>query len=126
MTILAFLLNLPWTLAGLLLGVISVPRSIRLHFKPFALVITVRSFWWQTWLPGYGGVRASSIGAVVLLGKNLLPNDLEHELVHVAQYEREPFIHPILYTYQSLRYGYKNNKYEVEAYTKAKNKYVEK
>jgi hypothetical protein len=126
MILLAFLLNLPWTLAGLLLGIISLPRGIRLHFKPFGLIITVRSFWWQTWLPGYGGVRASSIGAVVLLGKKLLANDLEHELVHVAQYEREPLIHPFLYVYQSLRYGYKNNKYEIEAYTKAKNKYVEK
>jgi len=126
MIILTFLLNLPWTLAGLLLGIISLPRRIRLNFTPFALIISVRSFWWQTWLPGHGGVRASSLGVVVLLGKNLLSNDLEHELVHVMQSEREPFIHPILYTYQSLRYGYKNNKYEIEAYRKAKNRYVEK
>jgi hypothetical protein len=126
MTILAFLFNLPWTLVGLVLAIISLPRGIRLNFKPFALIIAVHSFWWQTWLPGYGGVRASSIGAVVILGKKLLANDLEHELVHVTQYEREPFIHAFLYIYQSLKYGYKNNKYEVEAYAKAKNGYIEK
>lgn len=126
MPTLSFILNLPWFCLGLLLGLISVPQNSRLHHKPFALVFTVRSFWWQTWLPKYKGVRATTIGSVVLLGTRLLPKDLEHELVHVMQYKRAPFIHPFLYLLETLRHGYRANKYEVEAYRKAGNRYVEK
>lgn len=122
----AFVLNLPWMLLGLLLALLSVPKSVRVHHTPFALIFSVRSFWWQTWLPGYKGVRATTTGAVVLLGEKLLAHDLEHELVHVAQYQREPFVHAFLYVFASLRYGYRNNKYEIEAYKKAGNAYLEK
>lgn len=66
-----------------------------------------------------------SIGSVVILGGHLLRGDLEHELVHVEQSIQEPLIHPFLYTYESLRHGYRNNKYEIEAYKKVGNKYVE-
>ncbi|HKU18104.1 MAG TPA: hypothetical protein VJP80_02415 [Candidatus Saccharimonadales bacterium] len=86
----------------------------------------MQSFWWQTWLPGYKGVRATTTGAIVLLGNKLMANDLEHELVHVAQYQREPFVHAFLYVFASLRHGYRNNKYEIEAYKKAGNVYLEK
>ena len=65
-----------------------------------------------------------AMGNIVLLGKNILDNDMEHELVHVEQFEREPFIHPFLYQYQNLVYGYKENKYEKEAYGKAGNTYI--
>lgn len=126
MTALAFLLNLPWTLVGFILAIVSLPRNIRINAKPFAFVILVRSFWWQTWLKSHKGVRASSIGNVVLLGNNLLPKDLEHELIHVRQYEHMPFIHAFLYLYESLRHGHRKNRYEIEAYEKAGNKYVEK
>jgi len=121
-----FVLNLPWTILGILLALLSAPRNVRFHRKPFALIFSVRSFWWQAWLPGYKGVRAASIGTVILLGPKLLPQDLEHELIHVEQYQREPFIHVFLFVYQSLRYGYRKNKYEVEAYKRAGNQYVEK
>jgi hypothetical protein len=122
----AFLLNLPWMLLGILLALLSLPIKLRLHKKPFALIFTVRSFWWQTWLPMYKGVRACTLGNVMLLGSKLLPNDLEHELIHVEQCERVPLFHPFLYVYQTLRYGYKKNKYEAEAYSRAKNTYIEK
>jgi hypothetical protein len=89
------------------------------------VIITVKSFWWQNWLRGHKGVRAMSIGSVIILGQNLLENDLEHEVIHVEQSIREPFLHPLLYAYQSLRYGYRKNKYEIEAYEKAGNKYIE-
>lgn len=125
MRAIVFLLNLPWTVLGLLLAVISLPRGVKIHSKPYALIFTVRSFWWQTWLPGYKGVRASTMGHVILLGAALLPGDQEHELVHVAQYVREPFVYPFMYAYQTRKYGYKNNQYEVEAYSKAGNLYVE-
>jgi hypothetical protein len=41
--------------------------------------------------------RASAIGHVVILGPNLEDKDLEHELIHVEQYERMPLIQPFLY-----------------------------
>jgi len=126
MSLLAHILNLPWTALGLLGAIASVPKSVRTHQKPLALVVIVRSFWWLSWLPGYKGVRAATLGNVVLLSSKLLPNDLEHELIHVEQNRREPLIKPFLYVYQSLRYGYKNNKYEIEAYKRAGNEYVEK
>jgi ASC-1-like (ASCH) protein len=65
-----------------------------------------------------------AIGNIVLMGPKLLANDLEHELVHVAQSMREPLIHPFLYQIENARKGYRKNKYEMEAYTKAGNAYV--
>ena len=50
--------------------------------------------------------------------------ELEHELVHVQQAIREPLIHPFLYALESHKHGYRNNKYEVEAYQRAGNKYT--
>jgi hypothetical protein len=125
MVLIATLLNLPWSLVGVILAIISWPRSITFK-KPGAIVVEVEGFWWQSWLKGRKGVRAMSIGSVVILGRHLLNNDLAHELIHVEQSIREPFLHPLFYLYQSLRHGYLNNKYEVEAYQRAGNKYIEK
>lgn len=67
-----------------------------------------------------------AIGHVVLLGPRLEDKDLEHELVHVVQYQRMPLIHPVLYIVELIRKGYRNNKYEIEAYQKAGNIYKDK
>lgn len=41
---------------------------------------------------------------------------LQHELVHVEQYEEAGLVMFLLkYIWQSFRYGYHNNKYEIEA-----------
>lgn len=124
--IFAFLLNFPWMLLGVLLALVSFPTKLRLHTRPFALIFTVRGFWWQAWLPSHKGVRACTLGNVILLGTKLLPNDLVHELIHAKQCERVPLFHPFLYLYETLRRGYKDNKYEIEAYTKANNAYTKK
>jgi hypothetical protein len=63
-------------------------------------------------------------GNIVLLGSNALTNDLEHELVHVEQFEKYPLIQPILYMLESIRHGYLNNRFEREAYEKAGNRYI--
>lgn len=118
-----YLLNLPWTFLGLLCSLLSFPNKVTLNRNPRAIVISIQSFWWYAWLPGMKGARAMAIGNVVLLGPHILDKDLEHELVHTEQFNREPLIHPILYWCQSLRYGYRNNKYEKEAYDKAGNIY---
>jgi hypothetical protein len=123
-TMIPIILNFPWTLLGLLCALISFPTKIKFSPTPPAVILQVRSFWWYTWLPKSKGARAMALGNVVLLGPNLLEKDLEHELVHVEQAMKEPLIHPFLYQYQNLKYGYKNNKYEKEAYEKAGNTYV--
>lgn len=66
-----------------------------------------------------------TLGSVVLLGPKLLKNDLEHELVHIKQHQREPFVHPILNQIEILRHGYRENKYEHEAYSTTDSIYVE-
>jgi hypothetical protein len=120
---LAFILNLPWTIAGLLCAVISIPYRIRFRAKPTAIIFNVRSYWWYSWLPGKRGVRACAIGHVVLLGPMEMTNDLEHELIHVEQAEREPLVRPLLYFLETMRHGYRRNKYEDEAYRRAGNVY---
>lgn len=53
-------------------------------------------------------------------------NDLEHELIHIEQHMREPFIHPFLAAIELAKNGPRNSKYEKEAYDKANNKYTER
>ncbi len=125
MKFLAFVLNLPWTILGLIFSILSIPKSISFSKSHIAIVFDVRSFWWYSWLPNMKYARGMAIGHVVLLGK-VLENDLEHELVHVKQSIRTPLIHPFLYFLETMRKGYRNNKYEVEAYGSAKNLYVER
>ena len=84
--------------------------------------MNVKSFWWVAWIHSHRGIRAAASGNVVLLG-NVQKSDLEHELIHVKQYMRQPFIHPFLYVLESMRHGYRDNKYELEAYRLAGNLY---
>ena len=64
-----------------------------------------------------------AIGNCVLLSSSTQPKDLEHELIHVLQHARAPIIYPVLYYTELLRKGYRNNKYEEEAYRIAGNDY---
>lgn len=118
-TLFSTLLNTPWTLAGLLVAMVCVPTHVKIINH--AIVFNVKSIWWQF---GYlKGVRAANIGQVVLLGPKLDPQDLAHELVHVEQYMRYPLIYPFLYYYELATKGYRNNKFESEAYKRAGNTY---
>lgn len=118
---LSFLLNLPYTILGLLIAIVSFPTDFRVNQRPFALIISVKSLWWSF----HKGTRASTVGYIVLLGPKEETNDLEHELIHVQQYKRLPFIFPFLYLFELLKNGYRKNKYEEEAYFLAKNIYRE-
>ena len=76
-----FILNLPYTVSGIIAAIISVPVSVSCNRKPTAIIFHVRKFWWVF---GYmKGARAMTIGHVVLLGEDVETGDLEHELVHV-------------------------------------------
>lgn len=123
--VIAFVFNLPWTLIGFVLVMISLPKRLTISKKPFAFVWRVSSFWWAKILPAKKGVRGMALGHVVMLGPLEREKDLEHELVHVEQYVREPFVHFILYNIEYLQNGYRNNKYEVEAYDRAGNLYLD-
>lgn len=122
MQLVAFTLNLPWTILGLILAFLSLPKSIKLRKKPLSIIFEVRSFWWYSWLPGKQKIRAVTNGHVIQLGPLERPKDLEHELVHVEQAIREPLIHPLLYMIENMRHGYVENRYEEEAYSRADNR----
>jgi uncharacterized membrane protein len=108
-----FILNIPFTVIGLLVALISIPTKISFRKNPYAFIVKVRKFWWAV---GYmKNIRAGTIGNVVILGPNLADNDLEHELVHVEQHDRLPVIFPVLYYIELVRKGYRSNKYEEEA-----------
>lgn len=119
MKYIAAILNIPWTVAGLVAGLLAIPKRIQLRREPLAVILHVRSFWWFAWHPRARYARAAAIGNVVLMGPKPFDGDLEHELVHVKQFEREPLIQPFLYAWQTFRYGYRDNKYEREAYDTA-------
>jgi hypothetical protein len=126
MKVLRVLLNSPLSLTALLGAALGGIKSVSLHKSPPTLVIHVHSFWYKTWRKKNKGVRGSAMGNVVLLGEKLLPKDFEHELIHVEQAMKYPLIQPILYWVEIKRHGYRDNKYEIEAYKKAGNTYLEK
>lgn len=112
-----FILNLPFTLTGIIPLILSVPYQFKLVYSPIALVFKVKSFWW-----GFGRInrkktRAMTIGHIILMSPKELKNDFEHEIIHVKQAERYPVIYPFLYYYELLKKGYRKNKFEDEAYT---------
>jgi hypothetical protein len=119
-----FILNIPYTVIGLILALASIPVGVVFKTNPYAFVINVKIFWWAV---GYmKNARAATIGHVVILGPDIEDKDTEHELIHVEQYQRTPLLHPILYYAELIRRGYRNNKYEVEAYRRAGNIYRDK
>ena len=124
MQFITFILNLPWTIALLIAALFSLPRKFELHHSPFALVIHVHSFWYYQWIPFQIGVRAMTLGNVILMGPKLLKNDYEHEIVHIKQHQRMPIFHPVLNAIETFRYGYKRNRYEREAYSTTNSTYV--
>lgn len=117
-----FILNIPFTLIGLLPAVISGPTKVRLHKNPLAIVIRIKKFWWVFGYMKYA--RAMTIGHTVILGPKLLKNDLEHELVHVKQIQKYLYLFPILYYYELFKNGYRKNRFEDEAYTLSNSTYL--
>jgi hypothetical protein len=75
-------------------------------------------------LPRIGGVLARMNGPaaavtlyrtiVVRPGVELTPSLLAHELAHVRQWSNDPLF-PLRYCVATLKHGYNNNPYEVEA-----------
>lgn len=119
---LTFVLNLPWSILGFFLSLLSIPCRVELRKNPPSVIFRVRSFWWYSWLHGKKNTGALTNGYVIQLGPLEKPNDLEHELVHVEQSIRELLIHSLLYMIENMRHGYMENKYEKEAFERAGNR----
>lgn len=114
MKIILFILNLPFTLTGLIPLILSVPYDVRFIKNPYAIVVKIKKFWWVF---GYlKKSRAMTIGHIILLGPRELKNDLEHEIIHVEQCDRYPVIYPFLYAYELIKKGPRLNRFEDEAY----------
>ncbi len=75
-------------------------------------------------VPAIGGVLGKMGGpaSAVTLGRTIVVHPdvrlsrrlLVHELTHVRQWEEDPLF-PLRYALESLRRGYRNNRYELEA-----------
>ena len=105
---------------GLLLGrPITLPRDLPESLIPPGVVL--REGRLVPWIGGLLGKMPASAAAVTLgrtivvdPGTRLTKQLLVHELTHVRQWREDPLF-PIRYTLASLRHGYWNNPYEVEA-----------
>lgn len=110
-----YLLNLPWTLLGLCNVIFCVPYKV--EFRKDAIVFrTLHLGLLQIYAPKGKGY---SLGNMVVVRRNASEKILHHELIHVEQHMRYPFICAFLYHYELLRLGYFNNKFEVEAYDRS-------
>jgi len=99
----------------------EVPRE-ELPGAPLPPGVTVRR---NRWIPAIGGVGGNMKGAAaaVTLGGTILVHPeagideglLVHELVHVRQW-REDRLFAVKYVAEWVRRGYRQNRYEVEAY----------
>ncbi len=114
--LLTLMLNTPWNVLGLGAALISIPNDVTINRSKQACVFTVQSLWWARPLFKFRNVRAVTVGQVVILSPSASLQDINHEYVHVEQSVRMPLIHPILYTIETIKNGYENNKYEKEAY----------
>ena len=68
------------------------------------------------WALGQSSVLGIALGRTVFLapGAPLHPALLLHELAHVHQFQRD-YAFVIRYVWQTVRYGYRHNQYELEA-----------
>lgn len=70
------------------------------------------------YLSGMGrSAAAVTLGRTILLHPSVPPEPrlIRHELAHVAQWRRHPFTFPFRYTAAHIRFGYRDNPFELEA-----------
>ena len=110
---------LSWVLDRVLGPKVEPPPEIPRHEIPDGVVFRSGSL-----VPRIGGVlgRMKGPAGAVTLGRTIVVHPrvrlsrrlLVHELVHVRQW-KEDRLFPVRYALESLRRGYWNNRYEVEA-----------
>jgi hypothetical protein len=79
----------------------------------------------NAWIPALGGRIAGMSGpaSAVTIGDTILVHPdaraterlMYHELTHVRQWRERPLLFPLHYLWCHMRYGYRDNPYEVEA-----------
>ena len=87
----------------------------------------------NSWLAKIAAIKLRTDAVAIVLGKTIhlyhTPKDeflqnkkwLTHELCHVKQYKQHGLIGFIFkYLYESIRHGYHNNRFEIEARNAAK------
>ena len=121
--IFSFISNILWSFLGLLLWIIHIPYSLKMSNSPLALIMRVQNTNLLDRVPGYKNWRWIALGNIAILNHREENWDEDHELVHVAQFMRYPGIFPFLNILETSKYWYRNNKFEIEAYNKAKNRY---
>ena len=117
MRIIAFILNLPWSFLGLLIGAISLPRSLKLDYKKFVLVIKVRQLWLSGLIIGRK-VKGLTMGNVMMLSDASISATYSHEMTHIKQFRKIPLLFPLFYCLEFVKNGYRQDQYEKEAYKK--------
>lgn len=106
--------------ADLLLGRrVPLPAELPRELLPAGVVLREGRL-----LPALGGffARLNGPAAAVTLGRTIVvhpevaltPRLLAHELAHVRQWEADPLF-PVRYTVETLRHGYRQNRYERQA-----------
>ena len=111
MKIVSFFLNLPWSLFGLFYGFITVPRKMETGTLYLALIVKVRRLWINELFLGHR-VKGCPLGNVVLLSDAADSSTYNHEVVHLEQFTRIPLLFPLFYILESMKSGYRANKYE--------------
>ncbi len=82
----------------------------------------------NSWIAKFAAIKLQSQQAAIVIGKTIhlyntskkqfLLNErwLKHELCHVKQFQENGYVIFIAkYLWESIKHGYRNNKYEVEA-----------
>ena len=84
-------------------------------------VVLCEAAWLTTvagFLSGMGGPAAAvTLGRTIIVHPKMRATQalVRHELAHVRQWQANPWTFPVRYALNHLRYGYRNNPYEVEA-----------
>lgn len=127
MDLVIFILNIPWSLIGLFNALLSLPKKVEFRKKPLAIIFYVRSFWWYSWIPRFKGVRGIANGHVISVSDAADDQDIDHELIHVEQYARYPFIFSVIFLLEQMRNGVgPENRFEKEAYSRSGSRYLYK
>lgn len=113
--IISLILNLPWSIVGIALAVISLPIKINsFESQFFTIVIKVKRVW-VIEIFYKGRIKGVALGNIVLLSDVAESSTIKHELVHSKQFINYPFIFMFMYYIEIARHGYQNNIFEIEA-----------
>ncbi len=124
MQLVQFLINLPWTIFGLLNALISQPVEVEINLSRLTLIIWVKNI---KFIPSE--FFALTCGHVILIKMKARNQQRrwgydaeklkQHEFVHVKQFDRFWGFFPLIYSIESLLHGYNENHFELEAKKKS-------